>query len=80
MVCTANFAALVKICISHPEMDRALRRRLEPRQKIGKGLKDSRTHRVWKGEEMLPREWGGKWWADDGNVTPRRHRSIKRDL
>lgn len=61
-----------------PEMGRALR--LEPRQKIGQDLKDGRTHRVWEGEEVLPREWGGKWWADNRNVTPRRHRSIKRDL
>lgn len=42
-------------------MGRALRHRLEPRQKIGQGLKDGRTHSVWKGEEMLPREWGRQW-------------------
>lgn len=24
-------------------------------------LKDGRTHSVWKGDEMLPREWGRQW-------------------
>lgn len=51
-------------------MGRALRHRLEPRQKIGRGLKDGRTHRVW---EKVKRCYLGSGEASGGQTTEMSH-------